>query len=919
MTGRPLNVLVASSDGQFCDCIAAVDTDTVAIFKDRLIQQPSFHYKVSLGEIMLEVDGVELNNTRRLCDYDMTEESFVTMSFGSDPSSDNSPDMSENVTTGVESKEIRIYVGFVSGDRRGFDIDVENSTTVEGLKALIMSKAPEYEPDKQRIFLNGSNLHDDNTLAHYRIEDGANLFVMLKESDLIPSVEGTLLLYVSYDGKIHTVCIHHGSDATIRQVKKLVWEKTGILPAFQRLNFDGGDLDRPDQKLSERDIKAESLLYLYQRRERDAEEGYDTRPAHINLDVAQSTSASTAAEEGDMITIFLMEPTMGELDSRMPFKLKRNEPLSQIFRAYSSRMGTPASNLRFLHEIYGELPCDCELSPDAMGLEDGCVIMVVRGMQDQVPMSPLERAGSNEIDLTPFSGPGTTITITIKGIERNVTAKLIKETTSLQLIFVYFSEEQGIEGDLLMYRCKGRRYNHSIDKTASQCGIEDGDTIHALWRAGEEKKAKAVITKFIGIRVRRQRARELRVEQARKTIGDFLWKCIASERWRIQRKSATIIQKTARSYTSRMRWYKLAVSVKLVQTLVRGHIARKIHGDAVQTRLLEYRHFASVWKPVADLAAKQASEPQSLTGWAFVREAINLKKTVDVDEDGNLVDTHEKLNKALAGALEETGDIENDLQDDDIESDSENIEPDNHRSQSIDWSQFQVTHHVTKFIKNGDAKFREIFVKKIKQLGRGERSHKLQKPLQGCESVIYETYLENRSGWRILWTQEGQGLVIWFVCQHKSVSRLAKLIDDAKNRSARQQLPETFIAEMESDMCPVEERVEVKLDPIGNVPLKLYDMSFENVDDITDKSWAPRMHLTAEERAVVEAKGTVLLLGRSGTGELHEMQSSNNEFMLTLSIPLKQRQNCMHLQQNRVRSREARTQDRIYADVHRQI
>jgi hypothetical protein len=57
------------------------------------------------------------------------------------------------------------------------------------------------------------------------------------------------------------------------------------------------------------------------------------------------------------------------------------------------------------------------------------------------------------------------------------------------------------------------------------------------------------------------------------------------------------------------------------------------------------------------------------------------------------------------------------------------------------------------------------------------------------------------------------------------------------------------------------------LDPLGNVPAKLYDVNFDSIDTISDKSWTPSMHLTEEERDVVEAKGTVLLLGRSGTGK----------------------------------------------------
>ena len=55
---------------------------------------------------------------------------------------------------------------------------------------------------------------------------------------------------------------------------------------------------------------------------------------------------------------------------------------------------------------------------------------------------------------------------------------------------------------------------------------------------------------------------------------------------------------------------------------------------------------------------------------------------------------------------------------------------------------------------------------------------------------------------------------------------------------------------------------------------KLYDVNFDNIDDIATTSWTPQMSLTDEERKVVEAKGTVLLLGRSGTGKTIVSQSS---------------------------------------------
>lgn len=102
----------------------------------------------------------------------------------------------------------------------------------------------------------------------------------------------------------------------------------------------------------------------------------------------------------------------------------------------------------------------------------------------------------------------------------------------------------------------------------------------------------------------------------------------------------------------------------------------------------------------------------------------------------------------------------------------------------------------------------------------------------------------------------------------QNVSRLAKMIDDAKNRTARQQLPPDFVSELDADpTLQTASKGEVMLDALGNVPMKLYDIYFDDIDEITNTSWMPQMHLTEEERNVVEAKGSVLLLGRSGTGK----------------------------------------------------
>ena len=150
--------------------------------------------------------------------------------------------------------------------------------------------------------------------------------------------------------------------------------------------------------------------------------------------------------------------------------------------------------------------------------------------------------------------------------------------------------------------------------------------------------------------------------------------------------------------------------------------------------------------------------------------------------------------------------------------------------------------------------------RQTQQLANGDRSRILRKRLKGSRSIIFETYLEQKSGFRILWTEEAGTIVVWFVAKHKSVSRLMRLIDDAKSRSARQQFPEDLVKD--EDQRPATAK-NILLD-VGNAPLKVYDLNFNALDDVTKETWTPQLHLTVEERSVVEADGTVLLLGRSG-------------------------------------------------------
>eukprot|EP00574_Skeletonema_japonicum_P013381 CAMPEP_0201731758 /NCGR_PEP_ID=MMETSP0593-20130828/26757_1 /ASSEMBLY_ACC=CAM_ASM_000672 /TAXON_ID=267983 /ORGANISM="Skeletonema japonicum, Strain CCMP2506" /LENGTH=79 /DNA_ID=CAMNT_0048224591 /DNA_START=33 /DNA_END=269 /DNA_ORIENTATION=+ len=49
--------------------------------------------------------------------------------------------------------------------------------------------------------------------------------------------------------------------------------------------------------------------------------------------------------------------------------------------------------------------------------------------------------------------------------------------------------------------------------------------------------------------------------------------------------------------------------------------------------------------------------------------------------------------------------------------------------------------------------------------------------------------------------------------------------------------------------------------------MKIYDVSVSTISEIAKDSWTPQLHLTEEERDIVEAEGTVLVLARSGTGK----------------------------------------------------
>ena len=285
--------------------------------------------------------------------------------------------------------------------------------------------------------------------------------------------------------------------------------------------------------------------------------------------------------------------------------------------------------------------------------------------------------------------------------------------------------------------------------------------LNTPYNRAKEILARNIIAAFV---LRYNEHRKERKSDARKVIGDFMVRC--NER-RKERKSDArkVIGDYLRFNIASRRRRKLVMSATMVQKIHRGHVARKIHSSMLQQRFEEFWRFSSIWSGAICHVPKLV---KTLSGCALEREKIDLKRVELLDDDGDFAETNQKLGDALTGALRDDGD--SNCPDEDVSEVGDNgdvvgDQDEEVPSSDIDWSKFRVSTHVVKFIKSGDPMYRDIFVMRMKQLARGDRSHKLQKPLKGCESIIYESYMDNSI--RILWTQERGSIVVWFIAKHK--------------------------------------------------------------------------------------------------------------------------------------------------------
>ena len=130
-------------------------------------------------------------------------------------------------------------------------------------------------------------------------------------------------------------------------------------------------------------------------------------------------------------------------------------------------------------------------SVSEVGIESGDEIDVTSTGPSSFLQQMLEdRLGPATIDLTFGSGQGHII-ITLQAVDLvsmhvqsivqdNVTLKVDRNVTTLQLVFSSFADRENIDASSIYYVHGQRRFSHEAEETAAQANINNGDIIYAL-------------------------------------------------------------------------------------------------------------------------------------------------------------------------------------------------------------------------------------------------------------------------------------------------------------------------------------------------------------------------------------------------------------------------------------------------------
>jgi ankyrin repeat protein len=244
---------------------------------------------------------------------------------------------------------------------------------------------------------------------------------------------------------------------------------------------------------------------------------------------------------------------------------------------------------------------------------------------------------------------------------------------------------------------------------------------------------------------------------------------------------------------------RLDVILRVIWTLqarFRGWVARRKHRDLLVGRLKFSKGFHAIWKS----ALSRIEHVHAISGqgsWLAMKHELS-------DMMPSLGEDWERTKNLLSAAVNEAL-VEGDSEDEEDNEVDQVILPLAIPSASMDQGVLtaqlfppRMTKYAWKWVEKSDPKYRGFFIAKVKRLAAGDRSRTMAKRLKGTTAkAVFETYLEQKSGHRILWTEDlTDGLIIWFVTTHDRVSRMASLIDKAEQRSSRQLSSITQLTEL---------------------------------------------------------------------------------------------------------------------------
>lgn len=425
--------------------------------------------------------------------------------------------------------------------------------------------------------------------------------------------------------------------------------------------------------------------------------------------------------------------------------------------------------------------------------------------------------------------------------------------------------------------------------------------------SAEDHAAVAIQTFYRSSHARREYEvlRPIRISSV--TTIQTTWRGYSVRRTIHRNRAATTIEAFGRLVVAKRAARIARERLQLIETYALRYIARLRYYPAIRAGVEEWRRVQRLWAPVLRSIEKAEARSGGLFSWAALKNSTYDISQAEADEDAK------EINKRIDEARDlQASDEEN--EDDNVgdvvgeeearekiasKSTNENkiyTEEECDELPSDSYDDILLTASVLKWFRNSDTLYKEFFLRRMRQFANGEyeRSQKLRKLLRGSKHIIWECYLEQKVAQRILFTEcrtknEADGsmkksILVWYVSKHDNVSRCMTKIDEAEGRMNRQAFKSTASGLMAGSEGTGGEDSEVQdttedggmildndiilLDPNGNTPLKIHELPSAELDKLIIEDWKPPFRLTNDERKIVQTPGTVLVLGRSGTGKV---------------------------------------------------